>query len=176
MPKPGNPGHTCCHITIRILARIHWVKTVPSRIRAASSNPAHAQHKRSCGHPVPRIHARCHDHTRATRFGRSRGSGWRGNRRSYDASPTNRGAGESSSSPHHSRPLASSHEATAAAPFRKHQSPERRLAGAEAGTAPSPALGNRIASFIDKFTGEFPLSAMNTRPRRRAMDASGACF
>ena len=117
LPKPGNPGFSCCHIMIRRLARIYWVKTAPSRIRAASSNPAHTQHKGSCGLPALSIHVHWHGHMEATKSRRSRRSGWRDNRRSYHASPINRGAGEALLPP---RTLAFSppfaRRATAAAP------------------------------------------------------------
>ena len=98
MSKPGNPGHMCCHITFMRLARIQWVKTVPSRIRVASSNPAHAPHRGSCAQPVSGLHACWRDHTAAAEIPTDRRSGRRGNRRSYHAPAIKGGAGEPSSS------------------------------------------------------------------------------
>ena len=141
LPRPGNPGHSCCHITFMRLARIQRVKTAPSRIRAASSNPAHAPHRESCGQPVSGIHARWRGHSAATEIPTDRRSGRRGNRRSYHAPAIKEGAGEPSPS---SAPLASSHppheEET---PPRRLQPapPERRPAGSRAGLAPPSRAG-----------------------------------
>ena len=50
-------------------------------------------------------------------------------------------------------PLASSHEATAAASVHLPHLPKRRQAGATAGNPTPSALGNRITAFLGKFSG-----------------------
>ena len=166
----------CRHITFMRLARIQRVMTAPSRIRAASSNPAHAPHRGSCGQPVSGLHACWRGHTAATEIPTDRRSGRRGNRRSYHAPAIKGGAGEPSSS---SAPLPP-------CPLRLKQNRRRAVRIPSRRSAAPPelapdlrrrnALGNRLTAIFRESPGKLLRLTTNTHPHRRAIDLLAAFF